>query len=29
MRIKQVQNGKWIVVWPKEFTTGGATLQAN
>jgi len=29
MRIKQVQNGKWTVVYPKEFTTGGATLQAN
>jgi len=29
MRIKQVQNGHWTVVWPKEFTTGGATLQAN
>ena len=29
MRVKQVQNGHWIVVWPKEFTTGGAKLQAN
>ncbi len=29
MRIKQVQNGKWTVVWPKEVTTGGATLQTN
>jgi len=29
MRIKQVQNGHWTVVYPKEFTTGGATLQAN
>ncbi len=29
MRIKQVQNGKWTVVYPKEFTTGGATMQAN
>ena len=29
MRIKQVQNGHWTVVWPKEFTTGGAKLQAN
>jgi ABC-type branched-subunit amino acid transport system substrate-binding protein len=29
MRIKQVQNGKWTVVYPKEFTAGGATLQAN
>jgi ABC-type branched-subunit amino acid transport system substrate-binding protein len=29
MRIKQVQNGHWAVVWPKEFTTGGAKLMAN
>ena len=29
MRIKQVQNGKWVVVWPREFTHGGAALQAN
>jgi branched-chain amino acid transport system substrate-binding protein len=29
MRIKQVQGGKWTVVWPKAYTAGGATLQAN
>ena len=29
MRIKQVQGGKWTVVWPKEFTTGGARLLAS
>ncbi|HTT12440.1 MAG TPA: amino acid ABC transporter substrate-binding protein [Burkholderiaceae bacterium] len=29
MKIKQVQNGKWVVVWPKEFTYGGAALQAG
>ncbi len=29
MRIKQVQNGKWVVVWPKEVTSGGANLAAN
>ncbi|NUZ07988.1 amino acid ABC transporter substrate-binding protein [Piscinibacter koreensis] len=29
MRVKQIQNGKWVVVWPKEVTTGGARLQAN
>ena len=29
MRIKQVQNGKWVVVWPKEMTAGGAKLLAN
>ena len=28
MRIKQVQNGNWVVVWPKEVTSGGATLLA-
>ena len=26
MRIKQIQNGKWVVVWPKEVTSGGAKL---
>ncbi|MES2957144.1 MAG: amino acid ABC transporter substrate-binding protein [Pseudomonadota bacterium] len=29
MRIKQVQGGKWTVVWPKSHTSGGATLQSN
>ena len=29
MRVKQVQNGHWVVVWPKEFTSGGAKLLAN
>lgn len=29
MRIKQVQGGHWTVVWPKEFTAGGAKLQSN
>ncbi|HEX2541712.1 MAG TPA: amino acid ABC transporter substrate-binding protein [Caldimonas sp.] len=28
MRVKQVQNGKWVVVWPKEVS-GGATLMAQ
>ena len=27
MRIKQVQNGKWVVVWPKEFAPPGVTMQ--
>jgi branched-chain amino acid transport system substrate-binding protein len=27
MRIKQVQNGKWVVVWPKEFAPPGVSLQ--
>ena len=26
MRIKQVQNGHWVVVWPKEVTADGAKL---
>jgi len=28
MRVKQVQNGHWVVVWPKEVTAGGAKLLA-
>jgi branched-chain amino acid transport system substrate-binding protein len=28
MRVKQVQNGHWVVVWPKEVTSGGARLLA-
>ena len=27
MRIKQVQNGKWVVVWPKSVAAPGASLQ--
>jgi len=27
MRLKQVQNGKWVVVWPKSVAAPGATLQ--
>jgi branched-chain amino acid transport system substrate-binding protein len=29
MDVKQVQNGKWVVVWPKDKAAPGATLQAN
>ena len=29
MRIKQVQNGKWVVVWPKEYAPPGVTLQTQ
>src|SRR5262245_51418509 len=29
MRIKQVQNGKWTVVWPSSFAVGGTKLAAN
>ena len=28
MRIKQIQDGKWVVVWPKEVTASGAKLLA-
>ena len=28
MRVKQVQNGHWVVVWPREVTSGGAKLLA-
>jgi ABC-type branched-subunit amino acid transport system substrate-binding protein len=26
MRVKQVQNGRWVTVWPKEYAAPGATL---
>ena len=26
-KVKQVQNGKWLVVWPKDFAAPGAKLQ--
>jgi branched-chain amino acid transport system substrate-binding protein len=26
MRVKQVQNGKWVTVWPKEVAAPGAKL---
>jgi branched-chain amino acid transport system substrate-binding protein len=26
-KIKQLQEGKWLVVWPKEFAAPGARLQ--
>ena len=29
MRIKQVQGGKWTVVWPSSFAVGGTKLAAN
>jgi branched-chain amino acid transport system substrate-binding protein len=29
MRVKQIQNGKWVVVWPKEVTYGGAKVIAS
>ena len=29
MRVKQVQNGRWVVVWPKSVAAPGATLQTN
>ncbi len=27
-KIKQLQQGKWLVVWPKEFAAPGAKLIA-
>jgi branched-chain amino acid transport system substrate-binding protein len=27
--VKQVQNGKWVVVWPKEYAPPGVTLQVQ
>jgi branched-chain amino acid transport system substrate-binding protein len=29
MAVKQVQNGKWVVVWPKDKAAPGATLQTQ
>ncbi|WP_096697999.1 amino acid ABC transporter substrate-binding protein [Polaromonas sp. AER18D-145] len=29
MKIKQVQNGKWVVVHPAQFAPGGVKLQVN
>ena len=29
MRVKQVQNGRWVTVWPKEYAAPGATLQVQ
>lgn len=29
MKIKQVQNGNWVVVWPKEFAAPGASLKTK
>lgn len=29
MRVKQVQNGRWVIVWPRELAAPGVTLQSN
>lgn len=29
MRVKQVQNGKWVVIWPTQFAAPGAKLQVQ
>jgi branched-chain amino acid transport system substrate-binding protein len=29
MKIKQVQNGKWVVVHPAQFAPAGVKLQVN
>ena len=26
MRLKQVQDGKWAIVWPKQVATPGKTI---
>jgi branched-chain amino acid transport system substrate-binding protein len=28
-RVKQVQNGKWVTVWPAEWAAPGAKLQTR
>jgi hypothetical protein len=27
MRVKQVQDGRWVTVYPKEYAAPGATLR--
>jgi len=29
MRVKQVQNARWVTVWPKDYAAPGATLQVQ
>ena len=29
MRVKQVQNGRWVTVWPKSVAAPGVSLQTN
>jgi ABC-type branched-subunit amino acid transport system substrate-binding protein len=29
MRVKQLQNGRWLVIWPKAYAAPGATLQVQ
>ncbi len=29
MKVKQVQNGKWVVVWPQSYAPAGAKLQVQ
>jgi len=29
MRVKQVQNGRWVTVWPKEYAAPGAVLSVQ
>jgi branched-chain amino acid transport system substrate-binding protein len=28
-KVKQVQNGKWVVVWPRQWAAPGAKLQTR
>jgi hypothetical protein len=29
MRVKQVQDGRWVTVYPKQFAAPGATLRVQ
>lgn len=29
LKIKQVQRGRWVTVWPKEFAAPGATIRVK
>lgn len=29
MRVKQVQNGTWVTVWPKAYAAPGVTIQTQ
>jgi branched-chain amino acid transport system substrate-binding protein len=29
MRVKQVQNGKWVTVWPKQWAAPGAKVMVK
>jgi branched-chain amino acid transport system substrate-binding protein len=29
MKVKQVQNGRWVTVWPEEWAAPGAKIAAE